>query len=118
MHIFASCFMNECKGSLAMDNQAFWSSISSIIRDGFDKEGTYKLEQYAKQLITGQLLFKRYTEHEQLGCAAGGALHVIASILAGTETPANQLTALEYRFKREQQRAEAQAKEIEIFIFS
>lgn len=59
MHIFASCFMNECKGSLAMDNQAFWSSISAIIRDGFDKEGTYKLKLYAKQLITGIITFLR-----------------------------------------------------------
>ena len=96
-----------------MDNQEFWFSISTIIRNGFDREGNYKLEQYAKQFITGQLLYKRYTEDEQFGCAAGGTLHVIASILAGSETPADQLTAPEHSFKREQQRAKAQAAVIE-----
>ena len=52
-----------------MDNQEFWTSISTIILNGFDSEGKLKLEQYAKQFITGQLLFKRYTEDEQFGCA-------------------------------------------------
>ena len=55
-----------------MDNQEFWTSISTIILNGFDSEGKLKLQQYAKQFITGQLLFKRYTEDEQFGCAAGG----------------------------------------------
>ena len=84
-----------------MDNKDFWTSISAIIRNGFDREGLNKLEEYAKQFINGQLLFKRYTEDEQLGCAVGGTLHVIASILAGAEAPANQLTAPEHSFKRE-----------------
>ena len=55
-----------------MDNKEFWSSISAIIRNGFNIEGLNKLEEYAKQFINGQLLFKRYTEDEQLGCAVGG----------------------------------------------
>ena len=96
-----------------MDNKDFWTSISAIIRNGFDREGLNKLEEYAKQFINGQLLFKRYTENEQFGCAVGGTLHVIASILAGAETPANQLTASEGSFERECQRAEAQADVIE-----
>ena len=33
-----------------MDNQEFWTSISTIILTGFDTEGKLKLEQYAKQL--------------------------------------------------------------------
>ena len=90
-----------------MNSQEFWTSISVIIRNGFDREGLYKLEEYAKRFINGQLLFKRYTEDEQLGCAAGGTLHVIASILAGAETPTDQLTAPEHSFKREQQQAKA-----------
>ena len=77
-----------------MGNYEFWTSISAIIRNGFDREGLNKLEEYAEQFINGQLLFKRYTENEQFGCAVGGSLHVIASILAGAETPANQLTVL------------------------
>ena len=96
-----------------MDNKDFWTSISAIIRNGFDREGLNKLEEYAKQFINGQLLFKRYTENEQFGCAVGGTLHVIASILAGAEAPANQITAPEHSFKREQQQAAAQAIVIE-----
>ena len=96
-----------------MGSYDFWTSISAIIRNGFDVEGLKKLEEYAKQFINGQLLFKRYTEDEQFGCAVGGSLHVIASILAGAETPANQLTAPEHSFKREQQQATAQAIVIE-----
>ena len=61
-----------------MDNQEFWTSISTIILNGFDSEGKLKLEQYAKQFITGQLLFKRYTEDEQFGCAAGGEFCFLA----------------------------------------
>lgn len=96
-----------------MDNNNFWSSISDIIQNGFDKIGQQKLINYAKQFTNRQLLFKRYTKDEQSGCAAGGTLHVIASILAGAETPANQLTAPEHSFKREQQQATAQAIVIE-----
>lgn len=96
-----------------MINLEFWKSISHIINNGFTIEGTKQLEQYAQQFITGRLLFTRYTADEQLGCAAGGTIHVIASILAGAETPADQLTAPEGSFKREQQRAETQASVIE-----
>ena len=83
-----------------MGNQDFWTSISTIILNGFDSEGKLKLEQYAKQFITGQLLFKRYTEDEQFGCAAGGTLHVIASILAGAETSADRILAPEFSFQK------------------
>ena len=55
---------------------------------------------YNGQSITGQLLFKRYTEDEQFGCAAGGTLHVIASILAGAETSADRILAPEFSFQK------------------
>ncbi len=96
-----------------MTNHEFWTSIYAIINNGFDKDGILKLEDYAEQFISKQLLFKRYTPSEQHGCTAGGSFHVIASILAGAETPANKLTAAKGSFKRECQRAEAQATIIE-----
>ena len=83
-----------------MDNKDFWTSISAIIRNGFDRKGLNKLEEYAKQFINGQLLFKRYTENEQFGCAVGGTLHVIASILAGAETSADRILAPEFSFQK------------------
>lgn len=92
-----------------MTNTDFWKSISTIITNGFDKDGIIKLEDYAEQFFNKQLLFKRYSPIEQHGCATGGSFHVVASILAGAETPANQLTAPEGSFKRDYQRAEAQA---------
>ena len=58
-----------------------------------------KLEDYAEQFYNKQLLFKCYIPSEQHGCAAGGDFHIVASILAGAETPANQLTAPEGLFK-------------------
>ena len=96
-----------------MSNQEFWNQINHIIARGFTSEGLAMLETYAKQLITGQLLFTRYTGDEQRGCATGGTLHVIASLLAGAEISPNKLTAPEGSFKREQQRAEAQTAAIE-----
>lgn len=96
-----------------MTNHEFWSSITQIIDNHFSSTDTRQLEQYAQQFIAGRLLFTRYTDNEQFGCAAGGTIHVIASILAGAETPADQLTASEGSFKREQQRAQAQAAVIE-----
>ena len=83
-----------------MGSYEFWTSISAIIRNGFDGEGLKKLEEYAKQFINGQLLFKRYTEDEQFGCAAGGTFHVIASILAGAETSADRILAAEFSLQK------------------
>ncbi len=82
-----------------MNSSQFWASISSIIKDGFDKEGMITPEQYAIQFINRQLLFKRYTPFEQHGCAAGGGFHVVASILAGAETPADKIIAPTDSFK-------------------
>ena len=71
------------------------------------------INRNAAQFFNKQLLFKRYSPSEQHGCATGGSFHVVASILAGAETPTNQLTAPEGSFKRDCQRAEAQAAVIE-----
>ena len=96
-----------------MDNKEFWTSISTIINNGFDSEGIKKLEQYATHFITHRLLFQRYTEDEQSGCATGGAFHVIASILAGAEIATDKFSKTEHSFKREQQQAKAQIKVLE-----
>ena len=49
------------------------------------------------------ILYKRFSPSEQYGCCEGGRIHVIASLLAGAEVGANQLTAPEHSFKRELQ---------------
>ncbi len=96
-----------------MTNHEFWESISAIICADFNKEGIIKLEQYAEQIINGRILFKRYTSAEQHGCAAGGRVNVVASLLTGAETQADQLIASGDRFKRSVQRAQTQAAFIE-----
>lgn len=96
-----------------MNSRDFWASISSIIKVGFDREGMITLEQYAIQFINRQLLFKRYTPFEQHGCAAGGGFHVVASILAGAETPADKVVAPTGSFERDCQRGKAQQAVIE-----
>lgn len=73
-----------------MNNSDFWASIDAIIKEDFAPEGLAKLECYAEQFISGQLLYKRFSPHEQYGCAAGGASNVIASLLAGAEIGTNQ----------------------------
>lgn len=83
-----------------MTNNEFWSSVSAIISNGFNNEDLVKLENYAEQFINRQLLFERYTQSEQYGCAEGGRLHVIVTILAGAETPADKLTASRGSFKK------------------
>lgn len=96
-----------------MTNHDFWMSISDIINEGFTSEGLAKLYEYAEQFSTGEILYKRFSPSEQLGCIKGGTIHVIASILAGAEISANQLTAPEHSFKREQQLGKIQEKRIE-----
>ena len=39
-----------------MTNKDFWQSISTIINNGFDKDGIIKLEDYAEQFFNKQLL--------------------------------------------------------------
>ena len=96
-----------------MTNHDFWMSVSGIINEGFTSEGLTKLDEYAKQFSTGKILYKRFSPSEQYGCCQGGAIHVIASILAGAEVGTSQLSAPEGSFKREQQLAKIQEERIE-----
>ena len=96
-----------------MTNSDFWDSIQSIIKNGFNPEGLAKLEEYADKFINGKLLFKRFSPQEQHGCAEGGSSHVIASILAGAENPADTVSDEIRGFKRTLQQAARQASLIE-----
>lgn len=96
-----------------MDNSDFWASIDAIIKEDFVPEGLAKLERYAEQFISGQLLYKRFSPHEQYGCAAGGASNVIASLLAGAEVGTNQDAQRLNGFQRELQCGTVQAERIE-----
>lgn len=96
-----------------MTNEDFWNSINEIINDGFTSEGLTKLEEYAEEFSTGEIVYKRFSPQEQFGCIEGGSIHVIASLLAGAEISADQLSAPEGSFKREQQCAKIQENRIE-----
>ena len=96
-----------------MNNSDFWASIQAIIDAGFKPEGLIKLDRYAEQFISGQLVYKRVSPLEQHGCAAGGSNHVIASLLAGAGIDPSSLSAPEGSFQRERECAETQANRIE-----
>lgn len=68
-----------------MNNVDFWASANTIITQDFTAEGLQKLDYYAEQFINGRLVYQRFSQAEQHGCAAGGSSNVIASILAGAE---------------------------------
>ncbi len=72
-----------------MNNADFWTSIYSIIAEGFSPDGLRKLDYYAEQFISGRLVYERFSPSEQHGCIAGGTNHVIASLLAGAEAGTN-----------------------------
>lgn len=99
-----------------MKHSDFWIRINSIISDGFTAEGLAILEEYADKFICGQLLYQRFSPAEQYGCAAGGHVHVIASLLAGakigTDTGAEEE---DDDFKRQCERGETQARTIELW---
>ena len=69
-----------------MNNADFWTSVHTIIDEGFTSEGLQKLDSYAEKFISGRLVYQRFSPQEQHGCTAGGATNVIASLLAGAET--------------------------------
>lgn len=96
-----------------MNNSDFWVSINTVISEGFTPEGLIKLDRYAEQLISGQLIYKRFSPLEQHGCSAGGSCHVIASLLAGAETETDYGIEGINDFKRELQRGAQQALKIE-----
>lgn len=96
-----------------MTNEDFWRSVASAIAAGFTPESLSTLERYAEHFITGRLVYQRFSPAEQHGCAAGGATHVIASLLAGAEVAPDQLSAQPGSFKRELERGQTQAARIE-----
>ena len=98
-----------------MTNEDFWQSILNIIHQGFTQNGLSKLEEYAENFISQQLIYKRFSPSEQHGCIEGGTNHVIASLLAGAEVGTNQLSAPEHSFKRKQQLGKIQEKQIEFW---
>ena len=68
-----------------MNNADFWTSVRTIITEGFTPEGLLKLDSYAEQFISGKLVYQRFSPQEQHGCSAGGTTNVIASLLSGAE---------------------------------
>lgn len=84
-----------------------------IIDEGFTPEGLTTLDRYAEQFIDGRLVYKRFSPLEQHGCSEGGATHVVASLLAGTETPPDNASEAVSGFKREFKQGEKQAAIIE-----
>ena len=96
-----------------MTNNDFWMSVSDIINEGFTSEGLRRIDGYAEQFKAGEILYKRFSPSEQLGCIEGGTIHVVASILAGAEVGADKLSAPEGSFKREQQLGKIQEGRIE-----
>lgn len=98
-----------------MTNAEFWRAVQNIIDEEFNAEGLLKLEEYAERIISGQIVYKRFSSTEQHGCIDGGAIHVIASLLSGAEIDSNQILAPVGSFKAEQQRAAIQAQRIELW---
>ena len=96
-----------------MDNKDFWNDISSIIDEDFSTEGLSKLENYAEQFVSGKLVYKRFSQAEQHGCAMGGRSHVIASLLAGADIATNCSIQQTLEFKEECQQGKAQETIIE-----
>ena len=85
-----------------MNNADFWASIHSIIYDGFTPNGLQKLDRYAEQFISNELVYQRFSPQEQYGCATGGATNVIASLLAGAEVSTDRGGQTSFSdFKRE-----------------
>ena len=82
-----------------MANEDFWQSILNIIHQGFTQNGLSKLEEYAENFISQQLIYKRFSPSEQHGCIEGGTNHVIASLLAGAEVEPDKLSAPKGSFK-------------------
>ena len=97
-----------------MNNADFWASIRAIINEGFTAEGLQQLDIYATEFISRRLVYKRFSPHEQYGCAAGGMANVVATLLAGAEvgSDSEHQAALD-DFKAERQSAARQEIAIE-----
>ena len=84
--------------NIVINNLDFWTSIGTVISEGFTSEGLIKLDWYAEQFISGQLIYKRFSPIEQYGCSKGGSCYVTEGVSD---------------FKREVQRGAQQALIIE-----
>ena len=97
-----------------MNSEDFWASVSKIVEEGFTPEGLKQLDHYAELFINGRLVYQRFSPFEQHGCSAGGATHVIASLLAGAENQADREPARTVNdFQREFEQGARQASCIE-----
>ncbi len=96
-----------------MNNSDFWASIDAIVKEGFTPDGLTKLDRYAEQFTSWRLVYKRFSPFEQYGCSTGGSSHVIASLLAGAKTEADNDAEGLNDFKRELKRGAQQAEKIE-----
>lgn len=84
-----------------MNNKDSWTSVNTIIENGFTSEGLAQLDNYAEQFFNRKLLYKRFSPREQSGCSTGGVNHVIASLLAGAKAGSSDGTEIITDFKRE-----------------
>ena len=96
-----------------MGTKDFWHSIKEIISNGYTSDGLLILDEYAEQFIDGRIIFKRFSQAEQHGCATGGATHVVATLVAAAETASDPQPEGELGFKREVKLAQKQAQAIE-----
>ncbi|MBP5536400.1 MAG: hypothetical protein J6X62_06365 [Bacteroidales bacterium] len=97
-----------------MTNADFWKRIDAIINGDFATEGLQMLDYYAELFINGRVVYKRFSPFEQHGCSAGGATHVIASILAAAKARSDSGVApYGDNFKREIECGAQQAECIE-----
>ncbi|MGF7229736.1 hypothetical protein [Arachidicoccus sp.] len=85
-------------------NGSLTDVYSSIQKDGLTKENLQKIEQYAKDIIEGKAIFKRFSPQEQRGFAEGGSENVEASIVAGRGVSARET---------QDERADRQGAEVE-----
>ncbi len=95
------------------NNTDFWTSVRSIIRDGFTANGLKQMESYAELFTINRLVYQRFSPFEQHGCAAGGTNHVIASLLAAAEDRADNEAQTPVDYQGELQRGAHQAEVIE-----
>lgn len=98
-----------------INNADFWASVNLIIEEGFTPEGLQKLDCYAEQFISRELVYERFSPYEQHGCATGGTTHVIATLLTGAEVEADTFASGVSDFKRICQRGKKQAERIELW---
>lgn len=96
-----------------MTNSDFWAQIRAIISVGFTPEGLAKLDEYADRFTCGQLLYQRFSPAEQHGCIEAGYAHIVATLIAGADAGTDSVAEGKDAFKRQCERGETQARNIE-----